>query len=473
MRTSTISSAGETFVPVQSTNGSAGSKEELIKTAFADVMGRMSATVGQGSQYQNKYSGPDGDSLVEFGSTDRTYDRQSYRELDVRQSGRRQDVDRDELNGKVDDFAKDVKDVLKEKLDVSDDEIEKAMEQLGLSFADLLDPRQLAALAAELTGAQDMGALLCNSDFLDVMQAVGELGENLLKELGITAEELAGMLEAANQANLSGLEDGIGALDNVPQQKVSGTPDASQDTPEVVQTAVAEEPKELSSEEGMLRAAEEEGQTVSEKTVVDEKKDTSDSDEQNLHQQNAHTGNGENVAAHQTLAEAPLAQDAEQAGFSSQLDTSNIIRQIVEFARVTAGNTATTVEMQLNPEHLGKVFLELTSKNGMVSAHLTTQNEVAKEALESQMVELRQNLSQAGVKVEAVEVTVGSHEFERNLEQNAKQDEQQAEEREKAAKQTRRIHRNDLDELLGVMSEEESLVAQMMAEQGNSIDYTA
>ena len=72
-----------------------------------------------------------------------------------------------------------------------------------------------------------------------------------------------------------------------------------------------------------------------------------------------------------------------------------------------------------------------------------------------------------------MEVTVGSHEFERNLEQNAKQEEEQAREQEKSSGKMRRLNLSDLDELAGVMSEEETLVAQMMADHGNSIDYTA
>ena len=68
---------------------------------------------------------------------------------------------------------------------------------------------------------------------------------------------------------------------------------------------------------------------------------------------------------------------------------------------------------------------------------------------------------------------MGSHEFERNLEQNAKQEERQAQEHEKASKQTRRLRLDDLAELGGIMTEEETLVAQMMAEQGNSVDFTA
>ena len=131
------------------------------------------------------------------------------------------------------------------------------------------------------------------------------------------------------------------------------------------------------------------------------------------------------------------------------------------------------MEMQLNPENLGKLYLQLSAKDGIVSAHITAQNEVVKEALESQIVQFKENMNDAGIKVDAVEVTVGSHEFEKNLEQNAKQDERQAEEQEKAAGQTRKINLKELDEWDGLLTEEESLVAQMMAEQGNSIDFTA
>ena len=50
---------------------------------------------------------------------------------------------------------------------------------------------------------------------------------------------------------------------------------------------------------------------------------------------------------------------------------------------------------------------------------------------------------------------------------------QQGEQQEKEKGRTRRLNLNDLSELSGVMSEEETLAAKMMAEQGNSVDYTA
>ena len=209
------------------------------------------------------------------------------------------------------------------------------------------------------------------------------------------------------------------------------------------------------------------------KGLTEEK--TGDSRQQagsNLNQQSHADGTaGVQVNNQQQPVNAAAAEAVPE--FARQLDTENIIRQIVEYTKVSISNTQTTMEMQLNPENLGKIYLEVTAKQGNVSAHIIAQNEFVKEALETQMAELKQNLNQAGVKVDAIEVTIASHEFERNLEQNEKQEERQAEEQEKTSGKMRRLNLSDLDELAGIMSEEETLVAQMMADQGNSIDYTA
>ena len=89
------------------------------------------------------------------------------------------------------------------------------------------------------------------------------------------------------------------------------------------------------------------------------------------------------------------------------------------------------------------------------------------------MATLRENLNQQGVKVDAIEVTVSSHGFEKNLD-SGQQREQQEGEMQEANKKTRRSIRLDsLDELSGLMTEEEMLVAQIMKDNGNSMDLTA
>ncbi|MFR2619292.1 MAG: flagellar hook-length control protein FliK [Clostridia bacterium] len=154
-------------------------------------------------------------------------------------------------------------------------------------------------------------------------------------------------------------------------------------------------------------------------------------------------------------------------------NTLDVIRQVSEFTRVMYQGDTTSMEMQLNPENLGKIYVQVTAKEGVVTAHLAVQNEIVKEALENQTIQLRENMNQQGIKVEAVEVTIASHEFERNLEQN-QQGSAQDEQREQASKSPRRnISMNQLDELSGLMSEEEMLVAKIMRDNGNSVDFTA
>ena len=48
--------------------------------------------------------------------------------------------------------------------------------------------------------------------------------------------------------------------------------------------------------------------------------------------------------------------------FSRQLDTLDLIRQVTEFTKITVREAQTTMEMQLNPEHLGKIYIEVTTK---------------------------------------------------------------------------------------------------------------
>ena len=131
------------------------------------------------------------------------------------------------------------------------------------------------------------------------------------------------------------------------------------------------------------------------------------------------------------------------------------------------------MEMQLNPENLGKIYVNISMKEGAIHAQLAASNEAVRAALETQVADLRQNLDQAGVKVDAVEVTVASHEFEKNLEQNQEGAKQQGERQQEQASRRRSLNLSSLDELSGLMTEEEVLAAQIMRDNGNSVDMTA
>jgi flagellar hook-length control protein FliK len=174
-----------------------------------------------------------------------------------------------------------------------------------------------------------------------------------------------------------------------------------------------------------------------------------------------------------TAAEAPVAETEAPLSYTS-VDALDLIEQVAENVKVVLANDSTSMEMQLNPENLGKIYLNVSANEGMVNAQLAAQNEAVKEALEIQIATLRENLNQAGIKVDAIEVTVASHEFEKNLEQNEHRGEQQqAEEADAQPSARRSIRMDSLDELSGLMTEEEILAAQIMKDNGNSVDLTA
>ena len=162
-----------------------------------------------------------------------------------------------------------------------------------------------------------------------------------------------------------------------------------------------------------------------------------------------------------------------QTVVQTRVDVEDILRQVSQLTRVFVTQAESSVEMQLNPANLGKIYLQVVSREGVITAQIAAQNEAVKEALESQVATLKENMNQQGMKVEAIEVTIASHEFERNLEENQQNAAREQQEEEAAKNSRRNINLNNLDELEGVMSEEESLAAKMMAEQGNSMDITA
>ena len=155
------------------------------------------------------------------------------------------------------------------------------------------------------------------------------------------------------------------------------------------------------------------------------------------------------------------------------VDTVKVIEQLAERVRVHNFLEGSSIEMQLNPENLGKMYVNISAKQGMIHAQIAATNETVKEALESQVHELRETLQQSGVKVDAIEVTIASHEFERSLEQGQSREEQESQRQEEMKEKNRRdLNRTSFDEWTEELSEEEALIARIMKENGNTFDYT-
>lgn len=403
----------------------------------------------------------------------------------------------DVVKDQFDQFTEDVKEVLKDELGVSDEAIEAAMQTLGLQFQDLLNQNNLANLVAELTGADSVQQLLCSEQFVNVLQSVNDIGKDVLNALGMNLEEFQSAVAEAVDAD-AGQSDDITGLETETSvnEAVATDQTAAEDTNASAQKFVVEDGRQTKAAENApvkepevtvqdtqpTEVSEDIPEQESVQNIETSENTAEDSTDQNnssdttgrfkFTNETTHTVN-EAVVTPQNQVVQEFANVETVEPLPQSANTQDVIDQIVESARVILTDDKTSMELQLNPQNLGKIILKVTEQEGAVTAKIMTQNAVVKEALEAQTVELRQNLEQAGVKVDAVEVTVASHEFEKNLEQNAEGEKQQGEQQEKEKGRTRRLNLNDLSELSGVMSEEETLVAKMMAEQGNSVDYTA
>lgn len=393
-----------------------------------------------------------------------------------------------DVKDKTDAFAKDVKDAIKDELDVTDEQIEKAMEDLGLQFLDLTDQSNLAALVTKLSGSEDSASLLVSDAFPQIVLKVNDLAGGLQEDLGISMEDLQQMAELVT----TDVEE-AGTTDNLhePAKATEGTEETMQKTEDVKDTVVAEEATEqveIPTEDTIEPTKTDETDelvTAGSKDVTTEKQtdqgqeDATDQDTDAFLKQQTKTEIHPTQDLTPMQAESPITEFASHMEPTVELPTGesvsvqSIIDQIVEASRTTMDGDKTTVEMLLHPEGLGKVLMEVTEENGQVKAHIYTQNEQVKEALENQMFQLKEQMNQSQTKVQSVEISVGTHEFERNLEAGQQNQEQGQEGQNQRPKKMRNLNMNDLDDLQGLMTQEEELVTKMMRDQGNTVNYTA
>jgi flagellar hook-length control protein FliK len=86
-----------------------------------------------------------------------------------------------------------------------------------------------------------------------------------------------------------------------------------------------------------------------------------------------------------------------------------VMQQIVQKARVMVNGNQQTMQMQLKPEHLGQLNLQIVVDNGVVTAKFQAENPQVKQILEASMHQLKQDLQAQGLKVQQVDVYVGQH----------------------------------------------------------------
>lgn len=420
--------------------------------------------------------------------------------------------------------------IVKKDSNLDEKDIQTMLEQMGISMTDLFDVSKLQQFVLQNAG-KEVTALLTDEklalQFQQLLTDVKELGLKLEQQFGISSDDVKELVTYVNQnqtetevENL--IQNETESLEPVLDDKIENIlkkvsdmlkSDYKKDLNENISNTEEQTEEILSvledndfedngirnnflvrNQEKVFSSSIENIQDNVEKSIKQMKVETESQTKDNLSHVKlvveAETDKSQGESFNERDSERQPQTDSSQLGqfienlaqvkleteevFSNKAEQlqqmKEIVAQVVEQIKIIVKEDMSSMEMQLNPENLGKVNLSVVSKNGQMTANFVTENEMAKNALESQMQQLKDNLQAQGLKVDAIEVAVSDFKFEQNSNMNEEQQKQQSENKKKAS---RKIDLSMLKDGLNDLSEEEALSAKVMIDNGNTVDYTA
>lgn len=304
-------------------------------------------------------------------------------------------------------------------LDITPEELQTAMESLSMQPADLTDRNCLAQLVLALNNTTDISDMLVDNGMFEQFNELAGFVEETLAENGFETEGFINLVESAEFADKA--------------DELIGDDNFKNELPEIITKFIRNQSEEkvadAPQEEDNIELPVEEGPEV---TVV--KQENQDTDAKSEDDGMAKDASSEirttktsektetvKVSAEQFVQNLEKAAD-EVSGINGQtVDVRDVVYQVVQQIRVNISPENTSLEMRLNPENLGRVAINITSKNGVMTAEIHTENQTAREAIESQLQILKENIQERGLKVEAIEVRVSDFNFNdsRNSESDA------------------------------------------------------
>ncbi|MBR5637490.1 MAG: hypothetical protein IKW81_11235, partial [Pseudobutyrivibrio sp.] len=176
-----------------------------------------------------------------------------------------------ELAEKIEAVVEEVKEVIKDQLDVDEENIEKAMENLGLTFIDLLNPQNLAQLVSELTGETESITLVLSDDFAGILDKVTELTNQLFEETNNSFIELKELIasmpaEEVEQIEVTPIPEDSEIPEVSEPKLIVDEADVSQETKQALSQPTQETLKPVEKQE--VNTQEETTSVTSEKEVL-------------------------------------------------------------------------------------------------------------------------------------------------------------------------------------------------------------
>lgn len=362
-----------------------------------------------------------------------------------------------ELQEQLLSLLQSIQQAVAELLQLKPEELEAMLKEQGLGLSDLADPECLQKLVMANNGSTDVMDFLTDGNLKAEFDQLVKQVEAILKEADpkLSADQLKSALEK---------------LAEKAEQEVYLQTDGEAKDPEELQAQNKTVRDDLSTDKERKEAKVISGGNPEVEIVNETGKETGSK------QTASEQGRNENfdreaASRYETfidnLTKTVQEVDAEPMIDARITELKEIAGQILERVRVVMKPEQTSMEMVLNPEHLGKVNLTVVSKDGTMTAQFKVQNELAREAIEGQLQNLKDTLNSQGIKVEAIEVTVTGYSFG--------QSKSSGEEGQDAGQNKSQGHKITLEEALqlGDQPVEEGNTTDITGLRGTNIDMTA
>lgn len=367
--------------------------------------------------------------------------------------GNEQKIDDTDIEKAVAEVYSQIINVIADALNANPDEIKGIINELDINLNALSDNQNVIKIVSKYLGINNPVNVLTNDEAInavkEINQSISEIINELKDEFAITDDGLKDLLSKIDTVrDTENIEDII--------NDETGNVDASDDIIKV-----------SDENNNKINIDSENDNIVLEKTTV-------------KNEENANAGNNKEFNNdRESKSELYLNENGMESIVSNLKNTitdniltedgiaDKIIKQITDDIRLYAKADTTSFEIQLEPETLGKVGITVTSKAGTITAQLVVQNEVAKEAIESQMTTLKESFASQDIKVDAVEVTIASKEFEQNLDKGAGNSSEQNEN-----KRRKHISTEELAEINGTATDKETSIDNVLKEMGTTVNYS-
>ena len=401
-----------------------------------------------------------------------------------------------DLAEEISEITNQIVDKIKSEFEVTDEEIEEAMEVLGLTIADLTKPAELRNLLMELTGTSDSIELLTNVELYDSVKEVTDFASNLFtevaKDFSLSTEQLTEMIntesfeEALNEVDVSVTSneaeteadaevvsevtvdkttDSALAFENSDKANANETKPVesnnSNESEEVPIDTEKKAPDKIEKPESFTQSSLMNDEAMNERSENRKSFDFDSSKNQEF------TFNQTQAVTNQTVNTVGDIVET-VTSYTTGTDTDNIMRQVTDYVKVHISEDVTKMEIELHPASLGTVNMQINSQNGQITAHLTVQNELVKSVLETQMIKLQETFDEQGTKVSAIEVTVAEYSLNSQSDNNYSEDRNGR----NYGSKKKGINLNEIGSL-DELDEEEQLEAKVMEMNGSSVNYTA